>query len=92
MIGYSFILDRSWPFWAKNGIFFIPAAGAEAFKRDVPDVRRLNLFVDAGHFASETRSRHGEIGQSVHAFLSNETSGGIGIDTPYLFRKKLSSK
>jgi pimeloyl-ACP methyl ester carboxylesterase len=37
--------------WGKNDDFFIPA-GAEAFKRDVPDadVRLL----DAGHFALET--------------------------------------
>jgi len=37
--------------WGKNDTFFIPA-GAEAFKRDVPnaDVR----FLDAGHFALET--------------------------------------
>lgn len=37
--------------WGKNDTFFIPA-GAEAFKRDVPDADVR--FLDAGHFALET--------------------------------------
>lgn len=34
--------------WGKNDPAFIPA-GAEAFKRDIPDA--VVKFVDAGHFA-----------------------------------------
>jgi hypothetical protein len=37
--------------WGKNDPFFLPA-GAEAFKRDIPDADIR--FVDAGHFALET--------------------------------------
>ena len=37
--------------WGKNDPFFIPA-GAEAFKRDVPDADVR--FLDTGHFALET--------------------------------------
>lgn len=51
--------------WAKNDPFFLPA-GAEAFKRDMPnaDVR----FFDTGHFALET---HGdEIAVAVREFLN----------------------
>jgi pimeloyl-ACP methyl ester carboxylesterase len=37
--------------WGQNDAFFIPA-GAEAFKRDVPDADVR--FLEAGHFALET--------------------------------------
>ena len=37
--------------WGKNDTFFIPA-GAEAFKRDLPNA--VVQFLDAGHFALET--------------------------------------
>ena len=50
--------------WGKNDPFFLPA-GAEAFKRDIPnaDVR----FFDTGHFALET---HGdEIASAIREFL-----------------------
>lgn len=50
--------------WAKNDIFFTPA-GAEAHKRDVPNVQIE--FVDAGHFALETHAI--EIAQSIRTFL-----------------------
>jgi pimeloyl-ACP methyl ester carboxylesterase len=51
--------------WGKNDPFFLPA-GAEAFKRDLPnaDVR----FVDAGHFALETHCP--EIADAIVTFLS----------------------
>jgi pimeloyl-ACP methyl ester carboxylesterase len=51
--------------WGKNDPFFIPA-GAEAFRRDVPeaDIR----FVDSGHFALETHAR--EIGAAMREFLA----------------------
>ena len=50
--------------WGKNDPFFLPA-GAQAFKRDMPqaDVR----FLDTGHFALETHS--GEIAKLIVDFL-----------------------
>jgi pimeloyl-ACP methyl ester carboxylesterase len=52
--------------WGRNDPFFLPA-GAEAFKRDIPDadVRLL----DTGHFALETHS--GEIAAAIRGFLSD---------------------
>jgi len=60
--------------WGRNDPFFLPA-GAEAFRRDVPnaDVR----FYDSGHFALETHAQ--EIGDAMIAFLSkagNKASAG----------------
>jgi pimeloyl-ACP methyl ester carboxylesterase len=51
--------------WGKNDPFFLPA-GAEAFKRDIPnaDVR----FFDTGHFALETHGN--EIAAAIRNFLS----------------------
>jgi pimeloyl-ACP methyl ester carboxylesterase len=50
--------------WGRNDPFFLPA-GAEAFKRDIPDadVRLL----DTGHFALETHAD--EIAAAIRAFL-----------------------
>ena len=50
--------------WGKNDPFFLPA-GAEAFKRDIPnaDVR----FIDTGHFALETHCD--EIASAIREFL-----------------------
>jgi pimeloyl-ACP methyl ester carboxylesterase len=50
--------------WGKNDPFFLPA-GAEAFKRDIPnaDVR----FLDTGHFALETHAA--EIAAAICEFL-----------------------
>jgi pimeloyl-ACP methyl ester carboxylesterase len=39
--------------WGKNDPFFLPA-GAEAFKRDIPNA--VVRFVDSGHFALETHA------------------------------------
>jgi pimeloyl-ACP methyl ester carboxylesterase len=51
--------------WGKNDPFFIPA-GAEAFKRDVPDAEIH--FLDTGHFALE---EHAEpIAEHIVRFLS----------------------
>jgi pimeloyl-ACP methyl ester carboxylesterase len=50
--------------WGRNDPFFLPA-GAEAFKRDLPAAEIS--FVDAGHFALETRAR--EIAERMVAFL-----------------------
>jgi pimeloyl-ACP methyl ester carboxylesterase len=51
--------------WGKNDPFFLPA-GAEAFKRDIPDADVR--FFDTGHFALETHAR--EIAQSIRDFLN----------------------
>jgi pimeloyl-ACP methyl ester carboxylesterase len=51
--------------WGKNDPFFLPA-GAEAFKRDIPNAE-VQLF-DTGHFALETHSA--EIGSAIAGFLS----------------------
>lgn len=50
--------------WGRNDPFFLPA-GAEAFKRDIPnaDIR----FFDTGHFALETHAA--EIGAAIRQFL-----------------------
>ena len=53
--------------WGKNDPSFIPA-GAEAFKRDLPnaDIR----FVDSGHFALESHAT--EIAKYIKEFLKKE--------------------
>ena len=50
--------------WGKGDPFFLPA-GAEAFKRDIPNAEVQ--FFDTGHFALETHCA--EIGQAILAFL-----------------------
>ena len=50
--------------WGRNDPFFLPA-GAEAFKRDLPDAQVS--FLDTGHFALETHG--GEIADSIRGFL-----------------------
>lgn len=50
--------------WGRNDPFFLPA-GAEAFKRDIPDADVR--FVDTGHFALETHV--GEIATAIREFL-----------------------
>ena len=59
--------------WGKNDPFFLPA-GAEAFKRDIPnaDVR----FFDTGHFALETHC--GEIASAIREFLVTPTRSTSG--------------
>jgi pimeloyl-ACP methyl ester carboxylesterase len=51
--------------WGKNDPFFLPA-GAEAFKRDIPNAEIR--FFDTGHFALETHAA--EIGAAIGEFLS----------------------
>jgi pimeloyl-ACP methyl ester carboxylesterase len=51
--------------WGKNDPFFLPA-GAEAFSRDQPDAQIH--FVDAGHFALETRAD--EIAERIIHFMA----------------------
>ena len=50
--------------WGKNDPFFLPA-GAEAFKRDIPDA--TVRFLDTGHFALETHAE--EIAKEIRDFL-----------------------
>jgi pimeloyl-ACP methyl ester carboxylesterase len=50
--------------WGKNDPFFLPA-GAEAFKRDIPDADVR--FVDTGHFALETHVQ--PIATAIRQFL-----------------------
>jgi pimeloyl-ACP methyl ester carboxylesterase len=50
--------------WGKNDPFFLPA-GAEAFKRDIPEA--VVRFFDTGHFALETHAA--EIAAAVREFL-----------------------
>jgi pimeloyl-ACP methyl ester carboxylesterase len=50
--------------WGKNDPFFIPA-GAEAFRRDIPNTRVQ--FLDTGHFATETHFV--EIAAAIKEFL-----------------------
>jgi pimeloyl-ACP methyl ester carboxylesterase len=50
--------------WGKNDPFFLPA-GAEAFKRDIPEA--IVRFFDTGHFALETHSA--EIAAAIRDFL-----------------------
>ncbi|HXW20599.1 MAG TPA: alpha/beta fold hydrolase, partial [Roseiarcus sp.] len=50
--------------WGKNDPFFLPA-GAEAFKRDIPNA--VVRFLDTGHFALETHAA--EIAFAIRDFL-----------------------
>ena len=50
--------------WGKNDPFFLPA-GAEAFKRDIPEA--VVRFLDTGHFALETHAT--EIAAAIRDFL-----------------------
>jgi pimeloyl-ACP methyl ester carboxylesterase len=51
--------------WGRNDPFFLPA-GAEAFRRDMPDA--IVRFFDTGHFALETHAV--EIAATIRDFLS----------------------
>jgi len=51
--------------WGKNDPFFLPA-GAEAFKRDIPDAEVR--FFDTGHFALETHCD--DIAAAIRDFLA----------------------
>jgi pimeloyl-ACP methyl ester carboxylesterase len=55
--------------WGKNDPFFLPA-GAEAFKRDIPDAEVR--FLDTGHFALETNVE--DVATAITEFLTQKTS------------------
>ena len=59
--------------WGKNDPFFLPA-GAEAFRRDLPEAE-IHL-VDGGHFALE--SHLDEIARIVRAFLARTLDAAQG--------------
>ncbi|MCE4226241.1 alpha/beta hydrolase [Methylobacterium sp. C25] len=50
--------------WGRNDPFFLPA-GAEAFRRDIPDAQVT--FLETGHFALETHAA--EIAGAIRTFL-----------------------
>jgi pimeloyl-ACP methyl ester carboxylesterase len=50
--------------WGKNDPFFVPA-GAEAFRKDIPDAKVR--FLDTGHFAIATHVE--EIASAIKDFL-----------------------
>ena len=56
--------------WGRHDEAFLPA-GAEAYRRDLPDARVVLL--DAGHFALETHA--GEISTLIKGFLAEAHSG-----------------
>lgn len=56
--------------WGVRDPFFLPA-GAEAYRRDLPDAELR--FLDTGHFALETHSL--EIGAAIGDFLSRVVAG-----------------
>ncbi|HEY4318918.1 MAG TPA: alpha/beta hydrolase [Herbaspirillum sp.] len=56
--------------WGRNDPFFLPA-GAEAFKRDIPQARVK--FLETGHFALETHCA--EIADAIRAFLNGNPGG-----------------
>ena len=58
--------------WGKNDPFFIPA-GADAFRRDLPDAQVQ--FLDTGHFAIETHLV--EIATAIREFL--QTTGNSRV-------------
>ncbi|GGJ79222.1 hydrolase [Streptomyces camponoticapitis] len=61
--------------WGRNDPFFLPA-GAEAFKRDIPDADvRL---VDTGHFALETHAD--EIAAAIGGFLTSRPARPAAAD------------
>jgi pimeloyl-ACP methyl ester carboxylesterase len=63
----QFLRDRKPPtlvVWGTHDLFFT-VAGAQGYRRDLPDAE-LHL-LDAGHFALESHGR--EIAARVHAFL-----------------------
>jgi pimeloyl-ACP methyl ester carboxylesterase len=61
--------------WGKNDPFFLPA-GAEAFKRDIPDAKVQ--FLDTGHFALETHAA--EIAATMKEFFAANGVGQRGAE------------
>ena len=66
--GGQFILSPDT--WGRHDPIFLPA-GAEAFKRDIPDAKVV--LYETGHFALETHAV--EIGAAIREFLDRNTEG-----------------
>jgi pimeloyl-ACP methyl ester carboxylesterase len=67
----AYLRDKQPPLlaiWGRNDPFFVPA-GAEAFKRDLPDAEVR--FLETGHFALETHAS--EIGAAMRDFLGKHS-------------------
>jgi pimeloyl-ACP methyl ester carboxylesterase len=62
--------------WGKHDPFFLPA-GAEAYRRDIPDAEVR--FLETGHFALETHSP--QIGAAMRDFLGRVTLANINCET-----------
>lgn len=65
--------------WGEHDVFFLPA-GAEAYKRDLPDAE-VHL-LDAGHFALETHCQ--EISAHIRDFLGRKLIGPEGSRAVHL--------
>jgi pimeloyl-ACP methyl ester carboxylesterase len=65
--------------WGKNDPIFLPA-GAEAFKRDLPEAEIH--FLDTGHFALETHCA--EIAFLIREFMTRKlmTADAVGVAEP----------
>jgi pimeloyl-ACP methyl ester carboxylesterase len=61
--------------WGKNDPFFIPA-GAEAFRRDLPNAEVR--FLDTGHFAIETHVV--EIAAAIRNFFAANGVGRLRVE------------
>jgi pimeloyl-ACP methyl ester carboxylesterase len=72
--------------WGRNDPFFLPA-GAEAFRRDIPDADVR--FYDTGHFALETHAR--EIGAAIRAFLGDLARHNTLETSPWTSRPKTAA-
>jgi hypothetical protein len=61
--------------WGRNDPFFLPA-GAEAFKRDLPDAEVR--FLNTGHFALETHAA--EIASAIRIFSPADATDGSMLE------------
>jgi len=72
--------------WGRNDPFFLPA-GAEAFRRDIPDA--VIRFFDTGHFALETHAR--EIGAEIRTFLGDVARRATSETQPWTSQLKTAT-
>ena len=72
--------------WGRNDPFFLPA-GAEAFRRDIPDA--VIRFLDTGHFALETHAA--EIGAEIREFLGDVARPNTSETSPWTSHLKTAA-
>ena len=72
--------------WGNRDPFFLPA-GAEAFRRDIPDADIR--FFDTGHFALATHAR--EIGAAIRTFLGDLARRNRSETAPWTSRPKTAA-